>query len=196
MFSKRYFGQSTNFPKGAYLSFDDLNKRVPSVKTNFHVTKRTKSDIYMQRGNDYIIHQNKDSISPKDISKRYLAISTGDSLFVNGKKVGLEQFYCFAIKQGKYIMILGSFPKDITSPLLTQAHADSIKFGDQSMGGSGGNKRRFYYIINKDKIRALDKDIMIEYTKEFPQIQSDFLKEAKFDGPTLLKYIDMLNRNN
>ncbi len=195
-FSKQHFGQLTGFPKGAYFSFDNLNKRIPSVQTNFRVTKRTKSDIYMQRGNDYIINQTNDSISSKDISKKYLAISNGDSLFINGKVVGLEQFYCLAIKQGKYIVFLGSFPKEITSPLITQAHADSLKFGDQFMGGAGANKRRFYYAINKDKIRTLNKDAIIEYTKEFPQIQSDFLKETKFDGPTLLKYIDRLNTAN
>src|SRR5689334_7744350 len=82
------------FPKGIYMSYEELKSGKPSHAGEFTVERRSESDIFMVGGNDYKIKSANDSASKGDIKRMYYAISTGDSVFINGLKFEIGQWYC------------------------------------------------------------------------------------------------------
>ena len=76
------FGQTT-YPKGVYLSFEEIKTKSPGLEVELDVERRTRGEIKMNGGNDYKLFKSDKSIPKKTIKKEYYAYSDGDSLYIN-----------------------------------------------------------------------------------------------------------------
>lgn len=52
-------GQQTKYPRGAYMSFDEIVNKAPSRQMDLQVIKRSRGDIKMVGGNDYKLVANR-----------------------------------------------------------------------------------------------------------------------------------------
>jgi hypothetical protein len=92
------------YPKGAYLSFDELQAMQPSADLDIIVEKRTQGDIVMVGGNDYKLISNDKSIKKKYLRKEVFAYSDGEELFLNCFPLRLYFGYTKILNDGgKYL---------------------------------------------------------------------------------------------
>ncbi len=58
-------GQALEYPKGVYMSFDEIKRKSPSIMAQLDIERRTKGNIKMNGGNDYKLFKSDKSISKK-----------------------------------------------------------------------------------------------------------------------------------
>ena len=79
LISPNLFAQSQDlsYPKGIYLSVEEINAEKPSIVKELKVEKRTIGEIKMSGGNDYRLAPLDKSVSKKEIKKKFLALIYG-----------------------------------------------------------------------------------------------------------------------
>src|SRR5690606_19623331 len=92
--------QTNHFPKGAYMSFDEILNKNPSKQLDLQIVKRTTGDIRMNGGNDYKFESEDKSIPQKVIKKDIWAYSLGDTLYLNCSKFFMQTWYAPLISDG------------------------------------------------------------------------------------------------
>lgn len=80
LFISEVNGQIDKYPKGVYITFDEVKIKSPSQQIPLVVSKRTKSDIKMSGGNDYKIESEDKAINKNTVKKEFIAYSQGDTL--------------------------------------------------------------------------------------------------------------------
>lgn len=63
-----------NYPKGVYMTIEEIKSKTPSQKGEFTVVKRTNGDIKMNGGNDYKIETTDPKTKKSFIKKRDICI--------------------------------------------------------------------------------------------------------------------------
>jgi hypothetical protein len=184
------------YPKGSYLSFEELKAKTPSENFDLTIERRTKSDIKMNGGNDYKLISADKSIKRKVLKREIVAYSTGDSLFINGLPYKLQTWYSKIISDGKYFVFTAGIPMDKTM------HTKEMKLG-MAFGAIGGGiagaslaMKRFLYILEKEtnKIIMIDTEVMTELLTEYPELLDKYnLEGEKIEIPTQIEYLKILN---
>jgi hypothetical protein len=181
------FSQSVEFPKGTYMTVQELIARKPSNPySSYKITQREQKDIFMNGGNDYKIEPLNDSISLKIIKKKAFAISVDNILYINGRPLDLWNWYCTSKLVGNLIFFKAGPCVKQSSPLATNA---------QPIGGAIGSGmaalKRFLYCID---LKNGQVDIVSENNIDSLLKQKDdnllnqFKKETSKDETTLIKY--------
>lgn len=184
------------YPKGSYLSFEELKAKTPSENFDLTIERRTKSDIKMNGGNDYKLISADKSIKRKVLKREIVAYSTGDSLFINGLPYKLQTWYSKIISDGKYFVFTAGIPMDKTM------HTKEMKLG-MAFGAIGGGiagaslaMKRFLYILEKEtnKVIMIDTEVMTELLTEYPELLDKYnLEGEKIEIPTQIEYLKILN---
>lgn len=92
------------YPKGIYMSFDEIKARTPSLQTDLTVRERPKSDIFMYGGSDYVLERRDKTIKKSFLRKDILGYSDGDALYLNCDKLKTGFGYAKVIELGKYLI--------------------------------------------------------------------------------------------
>jgi hypothetical protein len=180
------------FPKGTYMTIEELNSRTPSSRfCNYQFVKRSSSDIVMTGGNDYRIESKNDSVTKKNIKKTIFAISTGDTLFINDFKYKLQFWYSIARLDGDYLYFRASTCMDFKSPIATS--------GPQigAISGAIQAKDRYLYYLNlKTGVIHIMTNSYLKNVVLKNQIEllSQFEKEINKDEKTFVKYFKLANK--
>jgi len=184
------------YPKGSYMSFEELKAKAPSENFDLTIERRTKSDIKMNGGNDYKLISADKSIKRKVLKREIVAYSTGDSLFINGLPYKLQTWYSKIISDGKYFVFTAGIPMDKTM------HTKEMKLG-MAFGAIGGGiagaslaMKRFLYILDKEtnKVIMIDTEVMTELLTEYPELLDKYnLEGEKIEIPTQIEYLKILN---
>jgi len=177
------------FPRGTYMSCDELRRRQPTSYDTFEIQKRSDGDIAMVGGNDYKVSSETKSISNKIINKEIFAISIGDSLFINCFRLGLQPKYTLA----KYDSDLFFFTAGIPSSKNSDVYAASYFLGPIGGGIAGANAalKRFPYIMSLQDCRAiiLTRESFTYLLHPHTELYEKFRKEKDKDSDsTLIKY--------
>jgi len=180
----------TIYPRGTYMDIEELKNKTPSRPFyNYQIFKRTSGEILMNGGNDYRIESKNDSITKKIIRKDVFAISTGDSLYINGLNYKLQNWYCLARQDGDYLYFKGGACMDFKSPLATS---------EPAIGGIAGanqaKERYLYYLnLNKNTIDVLTvNNINKLATQKDSLITKQFQAEPQKDEKTVIKYYKII----
>lgn len=189
------FAQTNSFPKGTYMSLEEVYKRKPSLPYyNYIITKRTQWEIQNNGGNAYRIETKSDSISKKTIKKKVFAISDGDSLYVNCMPNKLQMWYSIARLDSNYISFRANADKLPNKVALAGAIAGPI--AAVIVAANQPAKFPLYYLdLKTGKI-----DILTEYHIQFLTAHKalplfrQFQAEQKKDEETLIKYFKMVKR--
>ena len=142
-------GQEKTFPKGSYMSFEEIINKAPSKQYDLKIVKRSKGEIKMNGGNDYKLISPDKELPRKVMKKQIWAHSTGDSLFINCFHYKVQPWYAHVISEGKYIIFKGGLSQYLDK------QKEQIKMS-QSFGAIGGAIRgaklatlRFLYVLDK-----------------------------------------------
>ena len=184
------------YPKGSYMSFEELKAKTPSENFDLTIERRTKSDIKMNGGNDYKLITADKSIKRKVLKREIVAYSTGDSLFINGLPYKLQTWYSKIISDGKYFVFTAGIPMDKT--MQTKEMQAGMAFGAIGGGIAGASlaMKRFLYILEKEtnKVIMIDTEVMTELLTEYPELLDKYnLEGEKIEIPTQIEYLKILN---
>ena len=190
------FGQQQNYPKGAYMSFDEIVNKAPSQQYDFDVERRTDGDIKMVGGNDYKINSADKSIKKKFIKKEMWAYSNGDTLYINCFQYKVQPWYASVISDGKYLVIRGGLSQLSDEQKKQMAMASYFGAIGGALAGAKMAMMRFLYIIDKSTNEIstvtpeLLENLLADYEEQLAQYSNE---EAKDSEETMLRYLKLLN---
>jgi hypothetical protein len=171
--------QSNHFPKGAYMSFDEILERAPSRQLDLKLLRRTQGDIKMNGGNDFKLESEDNSISKKTIKKEIWAYSFGDTLYVNCKKYMMQTWYAPLISDGEYLVIKAGLSNYIEE----QKKQRNIGYTFGALGGGIQGAQlatlRFLYVI--DKKTKVAQTVIDERMPDILKTREDLLKEFNME---------------
>lgn len=196
-------GQSTDYPKGVYMSFDEIIKKSPSVSEELEIERRTPGDIKMSGGNDYKLFKSDKSVKKKTIKKEYYAYSDGDSLYINCIHYKIQPWYAPVLSDGKFMVIRGgiSMIPTIQKEQLNNQAQLGYMFG--AIGGAFQGAKlamlRFIYVIDKEtnQIKTISSDYLHELLSDTPELLKQYeAEEEKANQEIFIKYLRLLNQKN
>lgn len=200
IFTSSLFGQTFNYPKGAYLSIDEILKKSPSKSVDLEIERRTKGDIKMNGGNDYKLYKADKSISKKTIKREYFAYSSGDTLYLNCLHYKVQPWYAPVLSDGKFFVIVAGLsmePKTQKEQLNNQAQYGYMfgAFGG-AMQGAKLAMLRFVYVIDKEtnKITTVSSDFLTELLASNLELLAKFQAEKEQKShEVFIKYLKQIN---
>lgn len=93
----------TSFPKGVYLSWEELATKSPSTDhEDIVVTERSQGDMVLMGGNAFKVEC--ESCKKRKIRKKWFAYSDGNHLYINCFPLGLENHFAQVIEEGYYML--------------------------------------------------------------------------------------------
>lgn len=184
------------YPKGSYMSFEELKAKTPSENFDLTIERRTKSDIKMNGGNDYKLISVDKSIKGKVLKREILAYSDGDSIFINALPYKLQSWYTKIISDGKYFVFTAGIPMEKT--MQTKEMQLGMAFGGigGAIAGASLAMKRFLYILDKEtnKVIMIDTEVMTKLLTEYPELLDQYNSESeKNEIPTRIEYLKILN---
>jgi len=195
------FSQSPQiiYPKGAYMSFEEIINKTPSRQIDLQIIKRTKGDIKMNGGNDYKLDTEDESIPRKFLKKEVCAYSKGDTLYLNCLPYKVQTWYTPVISDGNFLIIRAGL--SAKSKEYGQTIAAGVMFGAVGGAIAGANAamlRKLYAIDKKDnKIIPITESSLKELLAAKPEVLQ--LYEAainKKDENVQMKFLKLLNEWN
>lgn len=185
------------YPKGCYMSFEEIKTKSPSKNYKLKVKKRTTSDIKMNGGNDYKLISADKSIKRKVLKKKIFAFSTGDSLFINCLPMKLQKWYSRIISDGKYFVFIAGIPMDKT--MQSKEMQLGMAFGaiGGAFAGASLAMQRYLYILNKEtnNVEMVDLEVMNKVLKDYPYLLDQYNSESKKNEiQTQIEYLELLNK--
>tara|TARA_R110002051_G_scaffold130577_2_gene204441 strand:- start:50323 stop:50967 length:645 start_codon:yes stop_codon:yes gene_type:complete len=193
--------QDFTYPKGIYMSFEEILKKEPSNSASLEIIKRSNTDIKMSGGNDYKLRSNDKLISNKDIRKDFWGYSKGDTLFINCFQYEIQQGYTPLLSDGKYLVITAGLSSnlDMQEYQLQNKKLLGAYFGPV-VGGIQGAKLamlRFIYVIDKETKTV--KTVSPDYLKALLLREQDlfvaYQKEEEPENPNIImKYLLLNNK--
>lgn len=96
LFALRCQAQGNPLPHGIYTSMESLKNRTP---------ERLDTLTVVNLGHDqpFVLESQSKSVKKGFIRRDMLAYAQDGSVFLNGKKMGLQAGYCHAVTQGHYM---------------------------------------------------------------------------------------------
>lgn len=188
------------YPKGCYMSFEEVKSKSPSENYQLTIEKRTKSEIKMNGGNDYQLVSTDKSVKRKVLKKEIFAYSDGDTLYINCLKYLLQSWYSQVISDGRYLVFIAGIPmlKDMQSKALQQDVQMSVMFG--AVGGAFAGAelamRRYLYIVDKELnvVKLVNQEVVKEVLKDSPHLLEQYNLESKPNETDIqVKYLKLVN---
>lgn len=166
------------YPKGLYMSYEEIVNKTPSVMDTVVVKKRTSFDIAMVGGNDYELKS--PTITKKVLKKKAFAYSDGDTLYINCIKYGAQPWYAKVSDAGKYLVFSAAMSKESVRAGNTNPLIMSFMFGalGGALGGAMSAQERYVYTVelkeNKFDIVTLDfLDVVLKDRDVYEEFQRD-----------------------
>ncbi len=105
------YGQRAVYNKGVYCSVKELSDNVPFATPELTIIRRSQEQIDKFGGNSYNIFITGDSASVRKIGKKYYAVSSGDTLYLNCRKLGIGFGFTNVLAVGKYLAFKAYLPQ-------------------------------------------------------------------------------------
>ncbi|WP_159022410.1 DUF6563 family protein [Formosa sp. L2A11] len=187
-----------DFPKGTYMSIEEIINKQPSQHYNLIIEKRTTGDIKMNGGNDFKLTSPDKSVSKKTVKKEVWAYSTGDSLYLNCFQYKAQPWYSNVISDGKYLVFKGGLSQQIDE---RKKQTKTSNYSGAIGGAFQGAKLatlRFLYAIDKaeNKIITVTPENLELLLSNNSKLLTQYNNEIdKVNEQVLIKYLQLLNNN-
>jgi hypothetical protein len=96
--------QDFEFPRGVYMTYNELMDRKPSKDCEFSVTEKTNVAIRLIGGGRYSMETTKRCLKSKKVKNEVFAYSSGDSLFINSKLITGSPGYVLVTEFGRFLL--------------------------------------------------------------------------------------------
>ncbi|MEP4596704.1 MAG: DUF6563 family protein, partial [Cyclobacteriaceae bacterium] len=190
------FGQTTQYPKGVYMSFEEIISKSPSVTAELEIERRTSGDIKMNGGNDYKIRSIDKSMSKKTIKKEIWAYSSGDTLFINGFQYKIQPWYTDLILDGRFLV----FKAGLSQYGDKQQEQLQMGYYFGAIGGAIQGAKlamlRFLYVVDKEtgEIDTITPDKIKQLLGSSPELLTQFQDEDNQEDEGIwIEYMSKLN---
>lgn len=183
------------YPKGVYMSYDEIINKSPSQNYNLTIEKRTIGDIKMNGGNDYKLISNDESLNKKYLKTMIYAYSDGENLYLNCYQYKVQNWYADLISDGKYLVFKGGLSQNVDE------QKKQIKIGT-AFGAIGGGIQgaklatlRFVYAIDKsnNNLIYITPEKLENLLWNYTELYDNFQKENDKNEETIIKYLKLLN---
>jgi len=197
------FSQSEKYPKGAYMTLEEILLKNPSENRTLEIEKRTTGDIRFSGGNDYKLISPDKSIKKKILKRKVLAYSDGDTLYLNCLPYRAFAWFTKVESDGKYFVVKAALSQN-TETQKMQLNPSSGMYGQfGALGGAIGGAKlaelRFLYALDKEtnEFIYIFEESLKEILKENINLLRKYEKEKEpNEFPVLLKYITLHNEQN
>lgn len=188
-----------NYPKGVYMTIEEIKSKTPSQKGEFTVVKRTNGDIKMNGGNDYKIETTDPKTKKSFIKKEIFAYSDGDSLFLNAYRVGVQVWYAKVEHDGRYMIFKAgiSNKSEAMKAENRQRAITSVMFGAiGALSTMSLALQRYLYIFDTEsgETIAIDANAIERLLTTNQALLDSFNNEVDRESETVhIKYLNLLN---
>jgi len=185
------------YRSGVYRTQEEWMKNTPAPLTNFTIIKRPAPVLKRDGGNDFKVTPASTEYSKHTAKRNLWAISRNDSLFVNGWKLHLGNWYIHALTQGKYVCLYASLPASIRLQSELTHDGQYYPSGGFNFFMKGRNyaDARFYYVydVETDQLEILTPARVHVILDDYPDLEAAFLREETKTIPVMIRYIATLN---
>ena len=187
LFSTCCVAQTNKFPDGIYLTLEQLKSRTPAFNTYLLTEKRTVRQITMNGGNEYKLSSRNDSLKESFIKNQIFCYVKDDSIFLNGKPHGFQQWYALSQTSGNFLVFKSGM---------------AISNYNGGMGGAiggaiaGASKKKYWYVLSlrTGNIKDFDQDYLVARLQEAPDLLEKYnLEESKDAESVMIQYVQLLN---
>lgn len=193
-------GQQTVYNKGVYCSIKELRKNIPFATPELTIIRRSQEQIDKFGGNNYNIFIEGDSASVKKVGRKYYAVSSGDTLYLNCRKLGMGFGFTNVLAVGKYLAFKAYLPQRYVD----DAAAYGALFGFmQAMSYPDANKYDYNTVqfpflwtinIHTGQAAVLTYGGMLKLLEPYAALKQAFLEEKeKGSEEVMLLYVKKLN---
>lgn len=186
--------QMETYPRGIYMSFQEVKEKNPSENYTVELEKRSKGKIKMNGGNDYQLNPVNKNVKKKVLKRQVYAYSDGNDLFLNSLKHELQFWYSKVDGENdNYFIFNAGVPMNMKRYGMEPSNI-SYMFGGIIAGFSAAKKAliRLPYIMDKntqDVILVSEKNIR-ELMRESTDLIEEYEKETEKDNvETITKYL-------
>lgn len=140
----------TEYPKGCYMSLEEIQLKKPSENFNLEMVERTKGEIRMNGGNDYKLVSPDKSIKRKILKKEIWAFSDGENFFINCLHHKCQTWYAIVESEGNELIFHGG---------VSGSEAASAAVMGGAIGGAAIATKRYKYSldINSGDIKRIEE---------------------------------------
>lgn len=182
----------TPYPKGCYMSLEEILNKMPSRQMDIEIVERTKKDIQYTGGNDFMLVSPNKKIKKRVLKKDIWAVSDGVDLFLNGYRMDIFTWYAKIEEYGPHLIFRAAGP-----PVKVDAAALILggAIGGAIAGAKAANKR-YIYIFNTEtgKVRRAIKKTMPSILADYPDLLAAFeAEEDKYSITIFEDYMQQLN---
>jgi hypothetical protein len=192
-----------NFPKGAYMSFNEVRQKSPSSQCEL-IIKESGVDVNNKAGiNDYQLAAPSRCISKSAIRKEMWAYSDGNSLYFNCRHLRKDAAYTKVLTFGRFLAFyenensgekaaITAIGSVLGPPGAMVGYAIGYAFENQEPG-------RYLNVIDMDsaKLFYLDSAFLSVKLKDYPALYENF-KSDLYAGneEQQLMYVESMNKAN
>lgn len=177
----------TSYPKGAYLSLEELRTKSPSLDPNVEIDLRSGADKAMMGGNDFKITSPDQSVGKREIKMEWVAYSDGQVLYLNGFPFEIQSWYCKVESEGGLLLFKGAMKNN-------DAAAIAVATGAIGSAAVSGADRLYILDLRNMEVQQSDKKRCAKYLQSFPAILDEYNTESRTgDADTQLKYLTRIN---
>jgi len=184
------------YPKGCYMSFEEIKVKTPSSNCYVKIKKRSDSDIAMSGGNDYKLISLNKTMKKKVLKKDIFAYSDGDSLFINCLPYLLQIWYAKILSDGKYFVFIAGIPMDKTMQSPEMQTGMSFGAVGGAFAGASLAMQRYLYVLEKktNQVKMIDFTLMKKILMEYPELLEKFENEKRNQlMSTQVEYLKKVN---
>jgi len=178
------FGQSEVL---IFKTLEDYKVAKGVIADNVFIIKRKDKEVKKYGGNDFMISTSDKNLSYM-IDKYYWSIFKNDSLFINGKPLGIGNGYAYAEQIGNSLFIITPATAKYNLPgevgamvmcLVPFGLVGATAAGVAAAASSTGTPKYIYYVMDmqKEKTKRLTKNRMNELLLFDEQLANQYLNE-------------------
>jgi hypothetical protein len=181
------FCQDFKFPNGVYLTHEQFKNRTPAFNTELKTIIRSSEEIFWRGGNLFKFESKNDSLKNEYVKNRIYAYVKNDSVYINCKHHGLQNWYALAITFGNFVVLKSAVKSDVafTAALIGPISSTLVS----------GNDHLHVLNLRSGKCKELNKAYIKAALKAFPELLVKFEQEKKQNSMVVLvEYINLLNK--
>lgn len=178
----------TEYPKGVYLTGEQLRSKTPEKQLEVIVEERSAGDKVMMGGNDFkIVQTDGAKTHQREIKRDWVAYSDGNHLYINGFGLGIQIWYCKVISEGSFLLFYGAMSAN-------EAAGVAVATGALGSAAAANTKRLYLYDLASLEMHRVNRDLTEAYLEKYTDLSEKFENE---DNPkkaeTQLLYLKAVN---
>jgi hypothetical protein len=184
---------TSSFPKGLYMSLDEVKKRTPSLKCSVIVEEQSEEVKVWMETNDYKLLPEGKCISQHKLKKKVWAYSDGEQLYINCRIVKLQSWYAKILTAGRF---LAFYENRVSQNIKDAAVLGGLIGAHVAINSTQKPIDRYLQVIDlKESMRYFVDSVFVKRAlAEHLELLQKFETEVdKNSHKTLLAYLQMIN---